>query len=100
METGGPPDLTAEQTAGCSSVRDPVSNTKVGRNEERHFEVWPLVDMWGESPFPQGLLATSLWGQGAEAMTENPAQPVSTVKTALQETASANLLNFTPECRE
>lgn len=33
-------------------------------------------------------------------MTENPAQPVSTVKTALQETASANLLNFTPECRE
>lgn len=51
METGGPPDLTAEQTAGCSSVRDPVSNTKVGRNEERHSEVWPLVDMWGDPLF-------------------------------------------------
>lgn len=54
----------------------------------------------GGSPFPQGLLATSLWGQGAEAMTENSVQPVSKMKTALQETASANLLNFTPECME
>lgn len=40
------------------------------------------------------------WGQGAEALTEKSVQPVSTMKTALQETASVNLLNFVPEWRE
>lgn len=46
------------------------------------------------------LLATSQQGQGVEAMTESLEQPVNMRKTAVQETTSVTLLNFTPEYRE